>query len=443
MRILVVDDEEMKRRSLHEDLAAWGHEVTACADGQAALACLERALFDVVVTDLKMPALGGMDLLERAKAGPNVACDFILITAYGSIPVAVEAMKKGAFDFLTKPFSNELLLPILRRIETIREESRQKREESACLAGGRAEGFVVGSSPAMRRVLELVEICARTESNVLLCGETGTGKDLVASVIHKKSPRHACPFVKVSCALFPHDLFASELYGHERGAFTGADRTRLGRFDLAAGGTLYLDDVDDIPYAEQVKLVRVIEDRVFERVGATTPIRAQVRIIASSKVDLLEKIAEGTFREDLYYRLDVMRIDLPPLRERVEDIPELAAHVLRRLSGSEKDVIDPEIAGVLASYHWPGNVRELRNVLECAWLTGHGTISADQLVQQLGGRETRTNGEPAFQQRVDRFERELLLGALKASGGNKTAAARLLGMKPTTLRDKLERLGLS
>jgi len=440
MRVLVVDDEEMKRRSLVEDLTAWGHEVTACADGQQALARLERALFDVVIADLKMPGLNGMDLLKKIKALPNAGCEFVMITAFGSIPVAVDAMKMGAFDFLTKPFSNERLLPILDRIERLRDQARERDSERHGAA--EMEGVLVGSSPAMRQIQELVEICARTESNVLLCGETGTGKDLVASVIHKKSHRHASPFVKVSCAVFPHELFASELYGHEKGAFTGADRMRPGRFDLAAGGTLYLDDVDDIPYAEQVKLLRVIEDRVYERVGGTASIQAQVRIIASSKKDLLEEAAAGRFREDLYYRLNVVRIDLPPLRARVEDIPELASHILRRLSGSEKTTVDPEVVGILSSYHWPGNIRELRNTLEWAHLTGGGTITADRLVQQIGHRDVKTNGQPGFRQRVERFEGELLLGALKATGGNKTAAARLLGMKPSTFRDKLERLRL-
>jgi DNA-binding NtrC family response regulator len=441
MRILVVDDEEMKRRSLGEDLTSWGHEVFLCADGLEALARLEIAICDVVIADLKMPGISGMDLLKKIKAGPSAGCDVIMITAYGSIPVAVEAMKKGAFDFITKPFPNERLLPILRRIERLREESRLRggsdgRGEIAL------EDLLIGSSPTMRRILENVEICARTDSNVLLSGETGTGKDLVASVIHKRSARHASPFVKVSCAVFPHELFSSELYGHERGAFTGADRTRMGRFDLAEGGTLYLDDVDDIPLPEQVKLLRVIEDRVFERVGGSTSIHANVRIIASTKTDLLEKIAQGTFREDLYYRLNVMRVDLPPLRMRLEDLPQLTAHLLQRISESEKVVVDSEVVGVLASYHWPGNIRELRNVLERAYLTGGGAITADQLVQQIGWKDGRPSGEAGFKQRVDRFEREMFLNALKATGGNKTAAARILGMKPSTFRDKLERLGL-
>ena len=438
MKILVVDDEEMKRRSLAQDLASWGHEVVPASDGQEALATLQQALFDVVVADLKMPRLGGMELLRTIKASPNAGCDVIMITAYGSIPVAVEAMKQGAFDFITKPFPNERLLPILQRIERAREDRRHRPG-----AGDREPiGVLVGTSAAMRRILELVEICARTDSNVLLCGETGTGKDLVASVIHKRSARHAHPFVKVSCAVFPHELFASELYGHERGAFTGADRTRLGRFDLAAGGTLYLDDVDDIPYQEQVKLLRVIEDRVFERVGGSAPIQANVRIVASSKRDLESKIEDGTFREDLYYRLNVMRIDIPPLHERLEDVPPLVQHVLQRLSGNEKAVGDPEVIGVLAAYHWPGNIRELRNVLERAYHTGRGTITADQLVEQIGWKNGRPMGEAGFRQRVDRFERELVVNALKATGGNKTAAARLLGMKPSTFRDRLERLGL-
>jgi DNA-binding NtrC family response regulator len=442
MRILVVDDEEMKRRSLGEDLANWGHSVTVCADGVEALAALQNALFDVVIADLKMPGMNGMELLKRIKAGPNAGCDVLMITAYGSIPVAVEAMKQGAFDFITKPFPNERLLPVLKRIERLREEARQKEGADPEEARASIQDLLIGTSPAMCRTLELAEICARTESNVLLCGETGTGKDLVASVIHKRSQRHLCPFVKVSCAVFPHELFANELYGHERGAFTGADRTREGRFDLAAGGTLYLDDVDDIPYPEQVKLLRVIEDRVFERVGGTAPIKADVRIVASSKKDLTEEIAQGRFREDLYYRLNVMRIDLLPLRERLEDVPLLAAHFLQRYSGAEKTAVDPELIGVLVSYHWPGNIRELRNVLERVFLTGHGTITTEQLVQEIGWKNGRPSGEAGFQQRMDRFERELLVNALKATGGNKTAAARVLGMRPSTFRDKLERLGL-
>ncbi len=442
MRILVVDDEEMKRLSLGRDLEAWGHNVTLCAHGLQAWECLQRSLVDVVIADLKMPGIDGLELLKKIKSGINAGCDVVMITAYGSIPVAVEAMKQGAFDFITKPFPNEQILPILQRIEQLHAEPSQKGHPTSEETLMEIESVLVGSSASMCRIRELVEICSRSNSNVLLTGETGTGKDLVASVIHKRSSRHRNPFVKVCCVIFPSELIASELYGHEKGAFTGADRTRTGRFDLAMGGTLYFDDVDDIILDEQVKLLRVIEERVFERVGGSVTIAADIRIIASSKKDLLEKITEGTFREDLYYRLNVMRIDVPPLRERMEDLPQLVSHIVQKISGSEGWVIDAEGIGVLASYHWPGNVRELRNLLERTYLTGKGAVTAEQLFHQIRFGNGRSKVDTGFNQRVDRFERELLLGALRAAGGNKTAAARILGMKPSTFRDKLERLGL-
>jgi DNA-binding NtrC family response regulator len=442
VRILVVDDEEMKRLSLGRDLQAWGHTVTACVDGLHAWEALQRSLFDVVIADLMMPGMSGLDLLKKVKSGINAGCDVVMITAYGSIPVAVEAMKVGAFDFITKPFPNDQILPILQRIEQLHSEHGHKGPPSSEEALTEVESILVGCSATMRRIHELVEICSRSDSNVLLTGETGTGKDLAASVIHKRSARHAHPFVKVCCATFPSELFASELYGHERGAFTGADRAHTGRFDLAMHGTIYFDDVDDIPLEEQVKLLRVIEERVYERVGSNIPIQADVRIIASTKKDLAVKIAEGSFREDLYYRLNVMRIDLPPLRDRIEDVPPLVSFIMRKISGSERGGIDAESLGILASYHWPGNVRELRNLLERAYLTAKGVVTADLLSSQIGLCNGRAGADTGFKQRVDRFERELLLGALKAAGGNKTAAARMLGMKPSTFRDKLERLGL-
>jgi len=444
MRILVVDDEEMKRLSLAEDLEEKGYEVTMCANGADALAVLKANRFDVVVADLKMPEIDGMELLKRCKGDPSFTGEFVMITAYGSIPVAVEAMRHGAFDFITKPFNNERLLPILKRIEA----ERGDRE----LVGGTPgpevpEGIdqtIMGSSPAMQRVKELVAICAETDTNVLLCGETGSGKDLIASVIHKNGARRSFPFVKVSCAVFPHELVASELYGHEKGAFTGADRAKKGRFELAAGGTLYLDDVDDIPFEEQVKLLRAIEERLFERVGGTSSIKANVRILAATKKDLLEQIREGSFREDLYYRLNVMRIDVPPLRERIEDIPQLARHLLQRISGSQKVSIHPEAMAHLASCPWPGNVRELANTLERTWLVGRGVITVENL--SLGNDAAAPEGAMPprghFKESVASFERELLVRALRSTAGNKAAAARLLGMRPSTFRDCLAKHGL-
>ncbi len=444
MKILVVDDEEMKRISLEADLEGKGHRVVSRPDGESALRALERENFDVVVADLKMPGLSGLDLLRHLKKVPGRGPEVILITAYGSIPLAVEAMKLGAYDFLTKPFNNERLFPILERIERdLRREGRPGGGEAGEGPGG-IEDLLVGSSLAIQRVRELAEVCASSEANVLLCGETGVGKDLVASVIHKLGKRSANPFVKVSCAVFPRDLVSSELYGHERGAFTGAEGPKKGRVELARGGTLYLDDVDDIPVQEQVKLLRVIEEGVFERVGGTTPIRADVRFIASTKKDLRAMIARGTFREDLYYRLNVMRIDIPPLRERKEDLALLTRHFLVEIAGTWKVEMDPEVPGILQAHDWPGNVRELRNTLRRAYLLGKGAIRAEHLFQEgPGGPGRGRAGEGGLRETLGRVEREFLEEALARAGGNKTRAARLLGMKPSTFRDKLKRHGLA
>jgi DNA-binding NtrC family response regulator len=305
--------------------------------------------------------------------------------------------------------------------------------------------IVIGQSAAMNRVRHMVEICARTDANVLLSGETGVGKDLLASIIHRHSHRASFPLVKVGCALFPPQLIESELYGHVKGSFTGADQQRQGRFDLAEGGTLYLDDVDDIPLEQQSKLLRAIEEKVFERVGGTQLIRANVRIVASTKQNLLEKSSAGTFRQDLYYRLDVLRISIPPLRDRREDIPLLVQHLLKRLAGDQPCQIEPAVVDRLQQHDWPGNVRELYHTLERALLVGGGRITADLLSAELGSIMTSAATaavKQGFQAAMDHAERELLANALRASGGNKTAAAASLGMKPSTFRDKLAKHGL-
>ena len=272
MKILIVDDEKIKRVTLAEDLRAQGYEVVAAADGREAWEQLQNGPFDVVVTDLKMPNLDGIELLKRIKQGPLSAMEVVMMTAYGSIPVAVEAMRLGAFDFVTKPFRNEDVFPLLARIERLKRSAAAGRPPAAAPAA-ELDQAVVSQSAVMGRVKHMIQICARTNANVLLCGETGAGKDLVAGLIHRLSHRQAFPYVKVGCALFPPQLIESELYGHEKGSFTGADQRRRGRFDLAEGGTLYLDDVDDIPLAQQAKLLRAIEEKVFERVGGTPPSR--------------------------------------------------------------------------------------------------------------------------------------------------------------------------
>ncbi|MGD0899851.1 MAG: sigma-54 dependent transcriptional regulator [Thermoguttaceae bacterium] len=469
MRILVADDEKIKRVTLADDLAAVGHEVVAAADGEEAWEHLQSDRFDVVVTDLKMPRLDGIELLKRIKQGPAAGMAVIMMTAYGSIPVAVEAMRLGAFDFVTKPFRNEDLLPLLARIERTRAAAEGAAPDApaapaaaaATAAVAAVDREIIGGSALVGGVRRMAAICARTDANVLLVGETGVGKDLVAGVIHRASHRQGFPFVKVGCTLFPPNLIESELYGHEKGSFTGADQRRNGRFGLAEGGTLYLDDVDDIPLEQQSKLLRAIDEKVFERVGSTVPIKADVRIIASTKRNLLEKIAEGSFREDLYYRLDVLRIVVPALRERLEDVPLLATHFLRRMAGDRPYRIEPEAMALLERHTWPGNVRELAHALERVYLVGGGRITPELLQAETTGLASATRNSPLlpgegpgvrasgegpgvrdFQAAMDETERELLERALRLAGGNKTAAAAALGMKPSTFRDRLAKHGL-
>ena len=442
MKILVADDEKIKRVTLADDLAAQGHEVVTAADGQEALEKLAAGQFDVVVTDLKMPKLDGIELLKHVKQGPLAKIEVIMMTAYGSIPVAVEAVKLGAFDFLTKPFRNEDVLPLLSRIERQRQAAAQSPPATPFSAAD-VEATIIGRSAAIERVRRMIEICAKTDANVLLYGETGVGKDLLATIIHRNSHRRGFPYVKVGCTLFPPQLIESELYGHEKGSFTGADQQRKGRFDLAEGGTLYLDDVDDIPLEQQAKLLRAIEEKVFERVGGTAPIKANVRFVASTKRNLLAKIGEGTFREDLYYRLDVLRVNIPPLSERPEDVPPLAEHLLKRIAGDRACRIDASAIELLVRHDWPGNVRELHHTLERAYLIGSGNVTAEILAGEIGGPDPNQRLPiGGFQAAIDHAEKQLLQEALRSSGGNKTAAAAALGMKASTFRDKLAKHGL-
>ncbi|MCC6126071.1 MAG: sigma-54-dependent Fis family transcriptional regulator [Pirellulales bacterium] len=443
MKILVADDEKIKRVTLAHDLQNQGHEVVTAGDGEEALEKLSAARFDVIVTDLKMPKLDGIELLKRIKRDNLTDAEVIIMTAYGSIPLAVEAGKLGAFDFLTKPFRNEDVFPLLARIEAQRQGTTRSSPEPLETLIGNIDHAIVGQSPAIRRVRRLIEICTRSDANVLLCGETGCGKDLIAMTIHRNSPRRTRPFVKVGCTLFPSQLIESELYGHEKGAFTGAEQRRQGRFEIAESGTLYLDDVDDIPPEHQAKLLRAIEEKVFERVGGDAPIKADVRIVASTKQNLLEKIAAGNFRQDLYYRLDVMHVNIPPLRERREDVPLLADCLLKRIAKERAVPLEPDALEVLQRHDWPGNVRELCHVLERAFLVGSGRISKKLLLAELD-EVARKRPPPTglFHETVGKTERELLETALQSAGGNKSSAAAALGMKLSTFRDKLVKHGL-
>lgn len=457
MKILVVDHDPTDRIDLAKRLVARGHQLVTASDGRAAVECLGQGRFDLVFTNSHAPHVNGLELLRHVKVGDQQDTLVVLITSNGSIPAAVRAMKMGAFDFLKKPIGNKALTALLE--EAARNHPEPDKTPEVARAGDAREidREIVGNSTAIERVKRMIRIAAKTDANILIHGETGVGKDLVASMIHRQSHRRRGPYVKVGCTLLPPSLIESELYGHEEGSFTGAEQHRTGRFELADGGTIYLDDVDDIPLEQQAKLLRVIEEKVFERVGGTKLIRANVRIVASTKLNLLDKVADATFRQDLYYRLDVLRLRIPALRQRREDIPALTDHLLNRIAGRQPHQIQPEAVQTLCNHTWPGNVRELYHTLERAWLMGDGHIQADLLEADL--RQTKaavradSDGSPIpdplalrvdadFKATMDFAEKQLLANALQASGGNKTAAASALGMKPSTFRDKLAKHGL-
>ena len=440
MRILIVDDEEIKRVSLVDTLRGGNHDAVASSSGTEALEILGRDRFEVVVTDLRMPGIDGMDLLKEIKDGGFAGPDVIIMTAYGSIPMAVEAMKIGAFDFITKPFRNEELFPLLDRIKAKRTTACESTSVDAEVDRNERAKRIVGNSPSICGVRKMVQVCARSNATILLTGETGTGKDLLANSIHELSYRRSAPFVKINCAALAPHLIESELFGHEKGAFTGADQAKKGRFEATEGGTIYLDDVDDIPLEQQIKLLRVIEERVIDRVGAATPTKVDVRIIAATKKNLVLEVEKDKFRSDLYYRLNVLRINLAPLRERLDDLPDLVRYLLDRISEGRGYDLDDRAMELLITHSWPGNVRELANTLERAYLVGGGNITAKLLSGGIIDAEPCGGG---FKGTVLNAERVLLQQALREANGNKSAAARSLSMKLSTFRDKLAKHNLS
>ncbi|MCF7976305.1 MAG: sigma-54 dependent transcriptional regulator [Phycisphaerae bacterium] len=442
MKVLVVDDEEIKRISLADDLANTGFETVSAADGREALDLLARVSFDVVVTDIRMSNMDGMELLKHIKRGKGLHPEVIMMTAYGSIPLAVEAMKLGAYNFITKPFSNDEVVTLLERIKEKRQRTPEAEKKRATVDLSKLEQTLIGHSSAMQEVRRLVELYARNDATVLLTGQTGTGKDLVAKTIHDLSNRRSAAFVKVNCSTFPDHLIESALFGHAKGSFTGADQKRDGKFDLAQGGTIYLDDVDDIPLEHQIKLLRVIEEKIFERVGAAVPIHVNVRIIAATKKRLLAEAQNGTFRSDLYYRLNVLRISLPPLHTHLVDLPALVDHLLARIAHGRPYSLHKDAIQCLLCHTWPGNVRELLNTLERAFLLGNGRITPDLLAPELEPIHEDLTGSGRFNTALNRTEQELLYKALKQANGNKSEAARTLGMKLSTFRDKLKKHSL-
>src|SRR5918995_174688 len=374
-RILVADDHDALRRGLALSLTTAGHDVDEAGNGNAALERLHEGYFDVVVSDLKMGGSDGLDVLRTTKTLHPTA-SVILMTAFGSVTTAVEAMKHGAFDYVQKPFElEEMEVKVEKALEL-----KRLRNELDYLRNERQENYdfdkIVGGSETLQRVLGVVRKVAKSNSTVLIRGETGTGKELIAGAIHHNSLRAARNFVKVNCAALQENLLESELFGHEKGAFTSADRQRIGRFEQADGGSLFLDEIGDMSPSTQAKILRVLQEHEFERLGGTRTIKVDVRLIAATNRDLSAMVATGHFREDLYYRLNVVTIEMPPLRERKEDIPALANFFIRRFSGELKKKIqgpEPEALKLLMRYHWPGNIRELENAIERAMLLAEGT----------------------------------------------------------------------
>jgi two-component system response regulator PilR (NtrC family) len=451
-RVLVVDDERSMRELLVIMLKQAGHEVTAVDGGEEAVEALKREVFDLVITDLRMRKVDGLAVLRAAKdLSPQTVV--LVITAFASTETAVEAMRLGAYDYITKPFKlDEIKLTIANALERkrLQDENRALKRQ---LRRERGLENLIGQSRSMRALLEAIRKTADSLSTVLVTGESGTGKELVAQAIHHESGRRTGPFVSVNCGAIPETLMESELFGHVKGAFTGAVANHVGLFSAADGGTLFLDEITEVPTTVQVKLLRAIQEREIRRVGDTRDVKVDVRVIAASNRDVTKAVAEGVLREDLFYRLNVIPLTLPPLRERREDIPLLVEHFVRKLSvelGKPVKGVTPEALAVLEQYHWPGNVRELENVIERALVLGSGDrLDVDALPPDLRRRREAPDvpaGLPEagidLESTLDQIEQRYIQLALERTGGVQTRAAELLRLSFRQFRYKLQKRSL-
>ena len=448
-RILVVDDEESLREVLGIMLRREGYRVDLAADGAQADQQLLNQDYDLVISDIKMPRMGGMELLAKVKERTPETL-MIMVTAFASTDEAVEAMKQGAYDYITKPFRNEEIRLVVQNAlerKLLRQENRALKREL-----GQRGSFagLIGKSKPMQRVYDLIEKVAAGSVNVLVSGESGTGKELVARAIHFNSGRKEKPFVAINCGAIPENLLESELFGHEKGSFTGAIQQKAGLFEVAEGGTLFLDEIGELPPMMQVKLLRVLQERELRRVGGTRDIKIDVRLVAATNKDLANEVAAGRFREDLYYRINVVPLHLPPLRERRDDIPLLVEHFLKKLGGSEHSTVTEGAMRRLLDYQWPGNIRELENAVERCVVLGHANeLSEDCLPQNIqegrGAAEGREFQLPAIGLDLDAYlgsiERDILLQALERTGGVRKKAAELLGISFRSIRYRLAKFG--
>jgi DNA-binding NtrC family response regulator len=446
--ILIVEDEAKMRRLLELNLGEDGFDTRSAADAEAGLEMLQHDPVDLVITDLKLPGMGGLEFLHAVKR-MNAALPVIVMTAFGTVETAVEAMKAGASDYVLKPFSLAEMRMVVHKeldVRRLREENRSLREE----LGKRYEyPNIVARSPKMQEVLATVERVAATNSTVLVGGESGVGKDLIAHLIHQRSRRAAGPFIKINSTAIPENLLESELFGYEKGAFTGATTSKPGKFELADKGTLFLDEIGDVPPGTQVKLLRVLQERSFERLGGTRTLKVDVRLIAATNRDLRAALEEGTFREDLYYRLNVVPIDIPPLRDHKEDIPDLVNLFIERFAraaGKSIGGISPDALAALTAFHWPGNVRELENIIERGVaLSNGGVLQVSDI--HLDASRTKAPGDSHALlpegMTLEQWEDEMIREALRRANGNKSQAARLLGLSRNALRYRLSKIGIA
>ncbi len=438
IKLLVVEDDDLMLNMLRDNLTREGYEVTGATDGLQALAKFKEGGFDLVLMDIKLPKMDGVTLLKRIKnTVSDVPC--IMMTAYGTVETAVSAMKLGAFDYIGKPFLFEELSQIIKNaleLSSLRKENLLLKER---LGERNSLNNIVGKNPLMQKIYKTIEIASPGNTTIMIEGESGTGKELIADAIHALSERKFGPLVKVNCSALPETLLESELFGHEKGAFSDAVKMRIGRFELANKGTIFLDDIDDLSPAVQVKLLRVLQEREFERVGSSETLKADVRVISATKTDLKKKILEGTFREDLYYRLNVVLVKLPALRERPSDIPLLVNHFLAYYNKNTKKAvkISPEAMLLLIKYAWPGNVRELENLIESmVCLSEKETITPDLLPEHF--RKKDAWKAVSLKKALRETEKEHIIRALEHSAGVKKKAAEILGITPKTLWEKIK-----
>jgi two-component system, NtrC family, response regulator HydG len=456
-RVLIIDDNETMREGLTATVKRMGHETMVAAGGAEGIALMKRRGADFVITDLKMEGTGGLDVV-RAVQELDPLCPTMIVTAFGTVETAVEAMRSGAFDFLQKPFSPEVVrLKVERALELRRERQARERAEAdaAALRADAAAAYnfgeIVGETPSMRAVFQTIERVAPTDASVYIHGESGTGKELVARAIHERSKRARGPFVRVSCGALTESLLESELFGHERGAFTGAIKRKLGRFELADKGTLFLDEIGDVSPTVQVKLLRVLQERKFERVGGEETITVDVRVISATHRNMKTEVDAGRFREDLFYRLHVVPVEVPPLRERRADIPRLVGHFIAKLgprTNANITGIDDNALARLQAHAWPGNVRELENVIEQSLVFAEGSrIGTSALPSALKTAVADTAlampaGNMTLPEILEDLERQLIAKAYEKADGVKTECARILGVKTSALYYKLEKYGI-